>query len=150
VHIRPFAPGDGAAIAAWRYPPPYDFYNGDHSVVSDPALASSPDQQFAILDGDELIGSCSFGADARVPGGDYREGPLDIGMGMRPDLTGRGDGARYLAAVLDFARQTLGGGELRATVAEVNARALRLCERAGFRRVARFENVDRAYWILEL
>ena len=68
---------------------------------------------------------------------------------MRPDLTGRGDGARYLTAILAFARRALGATELRATVAEVNERAMRACERAGFRRVARFLVTDGAYWILE-
>ncbi len=34
-----------------------------------------------------MVGFCSFGVDGRVPGGDYPDGPLDVGMGMRPDLT---------------------------------------------------------------
>jgi [ribosomal protein S18]-alanine N-acetyltransferase len=146
--IRPMLPGEGAITSRWRYPPPYDIYNDDREVVDDPDLASAAGEQYAILERNELVGFCTFGTDARVPGGEYADGPLDIGMGMRPDLTGRGHGARYLAAVLDFARRELGETAMRATIAELNARALRMCERAGFRRSARFENRDRAYWIL--
>ena len=146
--IRPFEPGDGAVMSAWRYPPPYDIYNDDREVVADPALASATADHYAITEAGELIGFCSFGDDARVPGGEYSDGPLDLGMGMRPDLTGSGHGARYLAAVLDFAAHELGATVTRATIAELNTRALRMCERAGFVRVARFENRDRAYWIV--
>src|SRR5436190_15200930 len=121
-------PGDGSVIAAWRYPPPYDIYNDDHGIVDDPALATAPELQFMIVDDGTVIGSCSFGADARVPGVTYREGPLDVGIGMRPDLVGRGNGRGYLGLVLAFARDTLGGREFRATIAELNARAIRLCE----------------------
>jgi len=68
---------------------------------------------------------------------------------LRPDLTGRGLGARYLAAALELARRELGAARVRVTVAEFNARALRLCEKAGFRRVSRFDGRDRPFWILE-
>jgi [ribosomal protein S18]-alanine N-acetyltransferase len=146
VIVRPLVPGEGAAIGTWRYPAPYDIYNDDHGTTDDPAAAT---EALAIVEDDELVGFCSFGADARVPGGTYRDGPVDLGIGMRPDLTGRGRGQHYLAAVIDHAQRALGAPTLRATVAEVNARALRLCERAGFVRIARFENTDRAYWILE-
>jgi RimJ/RimL family protein N-acetyltransferase len=75
-------------------------------------------------------------------------------MGMRPDLTGRGHGRRYLAAVIDHATRVHGATQLRATVAELNARALRMCERAGFVRVERFDRTPSPerpalpFWIL--
>src|SRR5688500_3360193 len=147
--IRSFVPEDGPQLCEWRYEPPYDVYNSDHVMTDDPSLAtSSSEDHFAIVEAGALIGSCSFRNDARVPGGTYRDGPLDIGIGMRPDLTGRGNGARYLGAVIAFARDRLGARELRATVAEFNARAIRAFERTGFRKVTRFENSDRAYWVL--
>ena len=138
--IRPLADGDGEEIRGWRYPPPYDVYDGG-DPCDDPSVR-------ALEQGGALVGFCSFGDDARVPGGDYRDGPLDIGMGLRPELTGGGLGTRCLAAVLEFAGRELGATETRATVAEFNARALRLCERAGFRRVARFEGAERPFVIL--
>jgi HTH-type transcriptional repressor of NAD biosynthesis genes len=144
--IRRFGPGDLAVTRGWRYPPPYDFYNDSGDEPGD--AATVPDDHFALVEGGELIGFFSVGEDARVPGGTYPDGPVDIGMGMRPDLTGRGQGGRYLTAAVEFARRELGAGELRATVADVNERALRLCDRAGFRRVLRFDGSERAFWIL--
>jgi [ribosomal protein S18]-alanine N-acetyltransferase len=140
--VRTLKPRDAEAVSSWRYPPPYDFYNDDGGPDAD--LAG----RYAIIEDGEVVGFCSFGIDGRVPGGDYPDGPLDVGMGMRPDLTGRGLGARYLSAVLAFGRRELGAMQFRATIAEVNARALRLCEHAGFRRVGRFDGPDRPFWIL--
>jgi RimJ/RimL family protein N-acetyltransferase len=143
--IRRFAPGDAEVVLQWRYPPPYDVYNDEGQQVDAPELASS---HHAILEDGELVGFCSFGADARVPGGSYPEGPVDIGLGVRPDLTGRGRGAHYLGATIAFAERELAATTLRATIAEFNARALRLYKRAGFRRVIRFEGAERPFWIL--
>ncbi len=49
-----------------------------------------------------LEGFCSFGADGQVAGGDYSGQCLDIGMGIWPDLTGRGNGKRYAQAVVSY------------------------------------------------
>lgn len=144
--IRRFGPGDLAVTRGWRYSPPYDFYNESNDEPGD--VAEVPADHFAFIEGGAMIGFFSVGEDARVPGGIYPDGPVDIGMGLRPDLTGRGRGGRYLAAAVEFARRQLGAVELRSTVAEVNARALRLCERAGFRRVLRFAGPERGFWIL--
>jgi [ribosomal protein S18]-alanine N-acetyltransferase len=146
--IRPFREGDGAAISAWRYPPPYDVYNDDRAVVDDPALASSSGDHYAMIETDELAGFCSFGVDGRAPGFVYTDGPLDVGIGLRPDLTGRGNGVRFLTAALAFATRELGATEFRATVAAFNERALRACERVGFRKLMRFDGPERAFWVL--
>ncbi|MEJ2209990.1 MAG: GNAT family protein [Anaerolineae bacterium] len=98
---------------------------------------------YAICNGEgELVAYCCFGPDARGPGGDY--GPaaggqaLDVGLGVRPDLTGQGRGGEYVQAVLDFARHCWSPAALRVTVAEFNQRAQRVWEKAGFRQVQRF------------
>jgi len=90
----------------------------------------------------EFIGFCSFGEDGRVPGFDYDDSAVDVGAGMRPDLTGRGDGARFLTAILAFARDDLGCTNLRATIAAWNERALRAARAAGFEEQTRFETPD--------
>ena len=79
-----------------------------------------------------LFAHCCFGPDAQVPGGDYSTEALDVGMGMRPDLTGRGRGADMIDAASDFARRTFGQTRLRATVGGWNQRALQAWEKAGF------------------
>jgi GNAT superfamily N-acetyltransferase len=58
---------------------------------------------------------------------------LDVGLGLRPDLIGRGLGAGFLDAISTFAARQLGHRRLRVTVAAWNLRAIRLYEKAGFR-----------------
>ncbi|NJN18267.1 MAG: GNAT family N-acetyltransferase [Oscillochloris sp.] len=130
--IRPM---DGAAarrIATWRYESPYDYYN----LIGDPLVFVGREGEaadyFQILCNHELVGFCCFGAEGQVPGGDYSAPGLDIGIGIRPDLTGRGQGLHYLAAVTDFAERTFAPPTLRLTVADWNTRAIRLYSRAGF------------------
>ena len=106
------------------------------SVRSDESARSFLDPRLdyhaARLDG-ELVGFCCFGPAARVAGGDYRrEELLDVGLGLRPDLTGRGLGLAFVRAVLAHAGATRAPAGYRLTVAAFNRRAVRVYERAGF------------------
>jgi len=74
-----------------------------------------------------------------VPGGDYSDEALDIGLGVRPDLTGRGQGLTFVQTVLAFAQKQYTPAAFRVTIAEFNKRALRVWQKAGFRAVQRFE-----------
>ena len=125
--ISPITEADVRAILTWRYPEPYALYSmvsdnpaGDLSYFLDPANAF---QRVANEQGD-LIGFCSFGQDAQVPGGDYTTDALDIGLGMCPDLTGQGLGSSFLAAILDHALRQFAPIRLRATVAAFNRRCI--------------------------
>lgn len=133
--IHPITATEAREILAWRYGPPYDFYNSHPEELEqdlrgflDPAMAYSSIRD----DNGALAGFCCLGEDAQVPGGDYSEDALDIGMGLRPDLTGRGKGGEVLEAVLAYAREQRRSGRFRVTIAAFNQRARRLCERAGF------------------
>ena len=69
-------------LREWRYPPPYDFYDGD---VDPP---SNPERFFVALDPEgELVGFYYF---------EEKPPDLDYGLGLRPDLVGRGARARVL------------------------------------------------------
>jgi ribosomal-protein-alanine N-acetyltransferase len=57
---------------------------------------------------------------------------------LRPDLTGRGLGLEFLAAALQFGRRRFAPAGFRLAVATFNERAIRVYERAGFRRVEVF------------
>lgn len=125
--LTPMTTGAWREIGGWRYPPPYDFYNGGGGPDD------VPEGYYAVRDeAAALVGFFCFGADARVPGGEYDDGALDVGLGLRPDRTGRGLGAAFLAAGLDFARRELAPARFRLTVATFNRRAIRVYERAGF------------------
>jgi ribosomal-protein-alanine N-acetyltransferase len=93
---------------------------------------------YSLIDGSEVVGYCTFGGDARVPGGDYDGEGLDIGLGMKPARTGSGEGHRYVSVVVDHAAATFGPRQLRVTIAVGNVRALRVWSRSGFAEISRF------------
>ena len=120
---------EATQISGWHYEPPYDFYDAtsdpdDLRELLDPKRRK--DAYFSVFDeGGVLVGFFQF----------EREGTtVDIGLGMRPDLTGRGLGVRYLLAGLEFARERFSPERFTLSVATFNERAIRVYERAGFRR----------------
>jgi ribosomal-protein-alanine N-acetyltransferase len=130
-------------VMSWRYDPPYDVYNLDPD--SEELLQVLLDRNtacYGLTDASgDLVGFCTFGADGQVPGGDYSREALDIGMGIRPDLTGRGKGSVYVNAVLEFAMLTFAPATVRVTVATFNHRARSVWEKAGFCEVQQFERI---------
>lgn len=141
--FKPMNVAYATQIAHWQYDAPYDVYNS----VSDPseiekAIQSYLDPQngyYCLIDAhDELVAFCCFGEDAQVPGGDYTNTALDIGLGVHPDLTGQGQGQRYIADVLNFAQLTFHSTIFRVTVAAFNERALRAWKKASFQQIQTF------------
>lgn len=131
-----FSPLDKSAvreIVQWRYEPPYDIYNLEDSSETIDYLLDAQYNFHAIRDENgDLAGFCSFGVDAQVPGGDYGADALDIGMGIRPDLTGQGRGSDFVAAVLDFVQKEFDPVAFRVTIAAFNQRAQRVWQKHGF------------------
>jgi ribosomal-protein-alanine N-acetyltransferase len=129
------------AILTWRYDAPYDFYNPDWKGVEN-AVHAFLDPQNACYcitnEGGDLQAYCCFGREAQVPGGDYQGEALDIGLGVRPDLTGQGRGHLFVQAVLDLAWREFSPAFFRVTVAEFNRRAQRVWMGAGFETVQSF------------
>lgn len=139
--ISPITAADLVQIIGWRYTPPYDFYNFADPPDAD-TIAELLDPVLALhalyAESGDLVGFCSFGEDGQVPGGDYAEEALDIGMGVAPDYTGRGLGRIFAAAVVAFALAQYSHRRLRVTIAAFNERAQRVWLALGFQPVARF------------
>lgn len=139
--FRPITASDAEEISGWRYPEPYSTYNGNPASI--PGLLD-PRYNYHAVTGPEgdLVGYFCFGLDATVPAGRrlglYGEDALDVGLGLRPDLTGRGLGPGFVRAGLDFARQAFSPPAFRLTVAHFNGRAIKVYEAAGFERVRSF------------
>lgn len=139
--LRTLNETDAKQICAWRYAPPYDFYNIDASSVRE---LLDPAHHCIAVDGAAggLAGFFTFGASARVRGatraGLYQNPALDIGLGLRPDLTGQGHGLTFLNTGLLHAREHFQPERVRLVVAAFNSRAIRVYERAGFERGASF------------
>jgi RimJ/RimL family protein N-acetyltransferase len=134
--FTPIERDEAAAIARWRYEGPYALYDGDPDGFE--TLLQLEYRVHAARDErGELIGFCSFGKDARVAGYGYADDALDVGLGMRPDLVGRGLGIGFTRAVLDFARDEYSPSAFRVTIAGFNRRAQRLCLALGFQETSR-------------
>ena len=139
--LHPITKPDARAISGWRYAEPYSVYDGDPASV--PSLLKDRFAYHSVRDEHgELVGYFCCGEDAQVPEGRrlglYDEEALDIGLGMRPDLTGRGIGLAFVRAGLRFAEERHAPAAIRLTVAAFNERAIRVYGKAGFESMTTF------------
>mgnify|MGYP001320383815 CR=1 FL=1 len=126
----PFEPEHGKQICSWRYPAPYTVYNWkpwetmlEHAEeFADPAIRQA--QYEAVVDENgDLCGFAQF-----FP----LSGWTRIGLGMRPDLCGKGLGASFALAVAHRALARSPGTPVDLEVTVWNERAIRAYLRAGF------------------
>lgn len=139
--FEPMTESNARAALGWRYAPPYDFYNHDPAALDEiiRGLLNPAFHYYAVLDEqDTLIAFRCFGEDAQVPGGDYSADALDMGGGLRPDLTGQGLGPSIMSAAMTFSRPLFAPRAFRVTVAAFNQRARRACEKVGYIAVQEF------------
>ncbi|WP_337017948.1 GNAT family protein [Oceanobacillus massiliensis] len=119
----------------WKYEEPYDFYN--NILTSDAIMELLSNKYYAVFDTyNELVGFFCTGRSAQVPAGDpygvYKEDCIDIGLGMKPELTGKGKGFEFFSTILRFAEENHKSHDVRLTVATFNTRAIHLYEKLGF------------------
>ena len=117
--IAPLSAEERTLLDGWRYDPPYEFYNGE----DDPVL--NPERFFVVREDDEVLGFYYF---------DERSDTVEIGLGLRPDLTGKGLGLEFFLEGVAFAHDRFPGSRVTLNVAAFNERAITVYERAGFRR----------------
>jgi ribosomal-protein-alanine N-acetyltransferase len=126
---------EALVVAAWKYEPPYSFYDWTADADDLAELLGKETREgryFSAVGPDEgLVGWFAFS-----PEGDC----VDVGLGLRPDLTGRGLGLAYLQAGLAFAAQRFTPRRFRLFVATFNERAIRVYERAGFAPLRTFDH----------
>lgn len=128
--IVPMTEAYAEEMASWKYGGEYSFYdrNGETYYPEGEAFA-------CLNEAGELVGHFHFGKDARIPTVEenvYQEGYLDIGLGLRPELCGKGLGEEFVRLGMEFGRQTFSKQRLRLSVANFNERAVKVYERCGF------------------
>jgi len=138
-----FLPTDEKSVRdflAWKYESPYEIYNySPEDFERDLAYHLDPvNNMYCMFRDDHLIGYCSYGRDAQVPGGDYSEEALDIGMMIKPKLTGQGQGSNYADAVIQNGISNYQPKKLRVTILATNLRAIRVWEKNGFQQTQSF------------
>ncbi|MFT8321303.1 MAG: GNAT family N-acetyltransferase [Bacillus sp. (in: firmicutes)] len=131
-------------VLNWKYEYPYDFYNDEDKKESIAELLGNP--YFVVLNTTrEIIGFFCIGYAAQVPNGylfgAYEDGYIDIGFGLKPELTGRGNGFFYLSFILQYIEEKYKGMPIRLTVAKFNRRAIHLYEKVGFVKRIEFDNL---------
>lgn len=134
-------------VETWKYQKEYAIY--DYTNESDHMLDETGWGRgiFAVLDSEgDLIGELSIEfLDERGQYTNYRDfedealinqRELWIGFGLRPDLVGRGLGAEFVTACVEYAIQKYHyrGGFVRLGVALFNQRAIKTYEKAGFQK----------------
>jgi len=119
---------DAEEIARWHYPEPFSFYDWSADANDLAELLSAElrgDVYFSAYDqAGELAGFFGYKQPAA--------GTVEIGLGLHPERTGRGDGAAFLEAGLDYARSHFEPTRIVLSVATFNRRAITVYERAGF------------------
>ncbi|MDC2865661.1 GNAT family N-acetyltransferase [Bacillus sp. BP-3] len=140
-------------INTWQYEAPYELYSftGEGETLKellDGTYYGVCDEQ------DELIGYFCFGDNAQVPGGREAklytgEHAIDIGLGMKPVLTGNGLGISFLQAGLQFAKDKFRPENIRLSVAAFNERAIHLYMKAGFQKKVSFMSRGREFQLME-
>jgi ribosomal-protein-alanine N-acetyltransferase len=128
LEIAAMGQNDASGVASWRYPAEYAFYDfvadpEDHADLLNPQHRH--DAYFsAHLPACGLIGFVEI-----TPSGD---GAVEVGLGLRPECTGRGLGLPFVDRVCSWVTDRTKPNLLVLWVATFNARAIRVYERAGF------------------
>lgn len=130
--VGPLRWREAFAIARWHYPGPYAIYD-----IQATALLGLRIYYHALDEDGLLVGFYSFIA---------RDDEVEVGVAMRPDLTGQGFGLEFLRAGLDYAREQFHQRRFRLDVATFNQRAMRVYERAQFQPTRTFiRQIGREY-----
>ena len=141
MEVLPLTPADAEEIASWRYPGRYATYDVNE-------VRTSESGYWAVHRGDELVGSCCFGVEARVPGAFEEDGTLDVGYGMRPDLMGHGLGRDFIGAILAFAAQRFAPRRFRVLILEWNGRSRAAARSVGFVEDGTIESIEGTFVVM--
>ena len=103
-------------IVSWRYPAPYHLYN----LTKDDF--DSKNDFFSVYRDEDLVGMLKL---------HYNEGTCTLGLGLRPDMTGKGLGQKFVEAAVLFIKEQ-GCQTIQLAVILSNERAIKVYERCGF------------------
>lgn len=131
-------------ISTWKYDDIYSFYN--RPTLEQPTTNSNVKitDSFIVQDNSgNIIGHFHFGSDAQIPtieNYNYTNDYLDIGLGLRPDLCGHGNGIAFTSSVIEFAKRYYNATKFRLSVAQFNIRAQKVYKKMGFTQIAEVTN----------
>jgi len=148
--IRRSRPEDAAAISAYRSDPAVHRYQGWERT--DVESITGEIQEMAARSPGDPGGWVQFTVEERGDGGlvgdvgmspaDDEPGVIKIGYTIAPAFQGRGYATEAVAALIDYAFDTLGADVVRAYASAENAPSIRVAEKVGMRLIERFEGID--------
>lgn len=117
----------------WHYDAEYSFYDMEadpEDLVEFLDPEKRGDSNFVVTKDSDIIGFFSFNKVAIHT--------IDIGLGMRPNLIGNGNGLEFVRAGLEFAISKYKPGKITLSVATFNQRAIKVYRKIGFEDVDTF------------
>ncbi|MDL4842119.1 GNAT family N-acetyltransferase [Aquibacillus rhizosphaerae] len=117
----------------WHYDGDYSFYDLE-ADKEDLDEFLNPEERgsstFAVIKENELVAFFSIS--------EVTDRTCDIGLGMRPDLTGKGNGMKFLGSSINFIKTEYNPEKITLSVATFNLRAIKLYRKVGFKDVETF------------
>jgi len=142
--FKPLSWPDVESITTWHYDAPYTQYDGERlalrMVLRLRWLYTCLGYEYDAVDNayGDLIGLFTFN---KLP---HRT--VNIGLGLRPELTGLGYGLAFVQAGLAFAKARYAPASFQLTVDPFNARAIKVYMRAGFTLVRVMQTLQGVRW----
>lgn len=127
LQFKPMNQAEAEEIANWEYEEPYSFYNMKNDEEDFEELLNPNARKgiyFSIYNDNALIGFFTFTVENDV---------VDIGLGLKPSLTGKGLGKDVLLEGLAFAKERYQSKRFSLAVAAFNKRAIKVYEKVGFK-----------------
>lgn len=117
----------------WHYEGQYSFYDMEADQEDLAEFLDSNirgETTFAVCEEKEIVGFFSFNrVDVHI---------VDIGLGMKPNLTGRGFGEAFIRRGLEFCMEKCQPRYITLSVATFNERAIKVYKKVGFEVVGTF------------
>jgi len=114
--IHSMSKNEQEVVESWDYPAPYQIYNLTHNDFD------SEYEFYSVYDEQQLVGMLKIY---------YNEGTCVLGLGLRPDLTGKGLGQLFVEAAVQFIKAQK-NQSIQLSVISSNKRAIKVYERCGF------------------
>jgi RimJ/RimL family protein N-acetyltransferase len=123
-------------ILKWRYSDEYRMYNENQEENDIDEMTDGSCLAVLSKDGG-IVGFYCYGEGARAEVLENKdvygeEGYTDIGLGLRPDLTGKGYGEEFMKLGLQKGVECFGARNFRLSVDSSNQRAVKLYQKCGF------------------
>ncbi|MFB4166942.1 GNAT family N-acetyltransferase [Virgibacillus sp. JSM 102003] len=116
----------------WHYDGIYSFYDmeADEEDLAEFLDSNKQNSTYVVTKDSAVVGFFSFNR--------IGNNTIDIGLGMRPDLTGSGSGSEFIKAGMEFAKSNYSPDEITLSVATFNQRAIKVYRKIGFKDVETF------------